>query len=143
MTTNLAAWLSHWKDDKPLRQYQDTVEKRLNRMGKRAEEKDETGKVTWKALNMPEMTCYTIRHFMATNMRRASFPVSKEQRSKWLGHSVNEGSKTTDWYEKFDPDYLEQPMRATEEIIRKLQKHTHRKLYAPTVRSQGKLRVVK
>jgi hypothetical protein len=141
MTTNLQAWFQHWGDDKPIRQYQDTVEKRLNAMGKRGDEfKD--GVRVWTALNMPEMTCYTIRHFMATNMRRASFPVSKEQRSKWLGHAVGEGSKTTDWYEKFDPDYLEQPMRATEEIIAKLQKHTNRKLLAPKTKAAGKVRVI-
>lgn len=142
MTTNLAAWFKHWEDDKPIRQYQDTVEKRLNRMGKREDEFDKEGNQVWKALNMPEMTCYTLRHFIATNMRRTSKPVSREQRSKWLGHTVNEGSKTTDWYEKFDPDYLEEPMRATEEIIVRLQKHTHRNLLAPTVHPQGKLRVV-
>lgn len=141
MTTNLAGWLQHWKDDKPIRQYQDTVEKRLNKLGKPILNED--GEVVSEGLGMPQMTCYTLRHFMATNMRRVSFPVSKEQRSKWLGHTVNEGSKTTDWYEKFDPDYLEEPMRATDEIIRKIQKHTRRKLFAPTVRSQGKLRVVK
>ncbi|KQV83287.1 hypothetical protein [Rhizobium sp. Root1220] len=139
MTTNLAAWFTHWGDDKPIRQYQDTVEKRLNKIGKPTV--DDEG-VTDIGLGMPEMTCYTLRHFMATNMRRASFPVSKEQRSKWLGHSVNEGSKTTDWYEKFDPDYLEEPMRATEEIITKLQKHTKRKLFAPKTKSSGKVRVI-
>lgn len=56
---------------------------------------------------------------------------------------MKEGSKTTDWYETFDPDYLEQPMRATDEIMRKLQKHTKRRLFAPTVRSQGTMRIVK
>ncbi|MDX1240404.1 hypothetical protein GOL95_10120 [Sinorhizobium medicae] len=140
MTTNLAAWFKHWGDDKPIRQYQDTVEKRLNKLGKPV--LDEEGNVVSLGLGMPEMTCYTLRHFMATNMRRTSKPVSKEQRSKWLGHTVNEGSKTTDWYEKFDPDYLEEPMRATEEIILRLQKHTHRNLLAPTVHPQGKLRVI-
>ena len=142
MTTNLAAWFKHWGEDKPIQRYQDTVEKRLNRLGKRGDEFDENGKQTWTALNMPEMTCYTLRHFMATNMRRTSKPVSREQRSKWLGHTVNEGSKTTDWYEKFDPDYLEEPMRATEEIIMRLQNHTHRSLLAPTMHPQGKLRVI-
>ncbi|PZU80663.1 MAG: hypothetical protein DI528_22205, partial [Shinella sp.] len=34
MTTNLAGWLQHWGDDKPIRLYQDTVEKRLNMLGK-------------------------------------------------------------------------------------------------------------
>lgn len=140
MTTGLAAWLKHWGGDRPISQYQDTVEKRLNKLGKPFV--DDAG-VEHPGLGMPEMTCYTLRHFIATNMRRVSFPVSKEQRSLWLGHTVKEGSKTTDWYEKFDPDYLEQPMRATEEIIRKLQKHTKRKLFAPTVRSQGRLRIVK
>ena len=142
VTTNLMAWLDHWGDDRPVRQYQDTVEKRLNRIGKREEEKDDDGRIVWEPLKMPEMTCYTLRHFMATNMRRSSFPVSKEQRSKWLGHAVNEGSKTTDWYEKFDPDYLEQPMRATEEIVAKLQQHTKRSLFAPAIVAGGKMRVI-
>jgi integrase len=141
LTTNLAAWFDHWGDDKPVRQYQDTVEKRLNRMGKRENEFDKEGKQVWKALKLPEMTCYTLRHFMATNMRRASFPVSREQRSKWLGHSVTEGSKTTDWYEKFDPDYLEEPMRATDEIMANLQKFTTRRVLAPTMHPQGNLRL--
>lgn len=140
MTTNLAAWFAHWGDDKPIRQYQDTVEKRLNKLGKPT--LDAEGNVTDVGLGMPEMTCYTLRHFIATSLRRASFPVSREQRSKWLGHSVNEGSKTTDMYEKFDPDYLEEPMRATEEIMAKLQKHTKRKLFAPKTKAAGKLRVV-
>lgn len=141
LTTNLAAWFDLWGDDRPIRQYQDTVEKRLNRLGKREDEKDAEGKQVWKALNMPEMTCYTLRHFMATNLRRASFPVSREQRSKWLGHSVKEGSKTTDWYEKFDPDYLEEPMRATDEIMVNLQKYTKRRVLAPTMHPQGKVRL--
>lgn len=139
MTTNLAAWFKHWDEDKPIRQYQDTVEKRLNKLGKPVLDKE--GNVV-RDLRMPEMTCYTLRHFIATNMRNTSRPVSREQRSKWLGHTVNEGSKTTDWYEKFDPDYLEEPMRATEEIILRLQKHTKRKLLAPTMLPQGKLRVI-
>lgn len=140
MTTNLAAWFRHWGDDKPIRPYQDTVEKRLNKLGKPVLDKE--GNVVSVGLGMPEMTCYTLRHFIATNMRSTSRPVSREQRSKWLGHTVNEGSKTTDWYEKFDPDYLEEPMRATEEIVQRLQKCTRRSLLAPTVLPQGKLRVV-
>ncbi|MBX4883974.1 hypothetical protein HJA90_10310 [Rhizobium bangladeshense] len=136
MTTNLAGWFEHWNDSKPIRQYQDTVEKRLNKIGKPVIDGGTQG------VNLPEMTCYTLRHFMATNLRRASFPVSKEQRSKWLGHAVKEGSKTTDWYETFDPDYLEQPMRATEEIMVKLQKHTKRALFAPSTKANGRVRVI-
>lgn len=121
LTDTLAGWLKVW-EDKPVRQYQDTVEKRINAVG--------------KAIGMPDMTCYVLRHFIATNMRRATVEVSKEQRSKWLGHTVNEGSKTTDWYEKFDPDYLEAPMLATDEIVRKLQECTRRSLFAPAALPQ-------
>ena len=141
LTTGLAAWLDHWGDDRPIRQYQDTVEKRLNAMGKDLQPRDQDGRLL-APLSMPDMTCYTLRHFIATNMRRAGIEVSREQRSKWLGHVVAEGSRTTDWYEKFDPDYLEDPMRATEMIIQKLQNHTHKSLLAPTMHSQGTLRVV-
>jgi hypothetical protein len=141
MTTNLAAWLKHWDSDRPIAGYQDRVEKRINAIGKRGEERDDEGDIV-KPGWLPEMTCYVLRHFIATHMRRTTVTVSREQRSKWLGHTIKEGSKTTDWYEKFDPDYLEAPMRATEEIIRKLQKHTKRKLFAPTARSQGKVRII-
>ena len=157
LTTGLAAWLKHWQEldhaqndaereraaadpkqrparlvdeNRPVEQYQDTVEKRINRIGKTV------------AVGLPEMTCYTIRHFMATHARRTSFNVSKEQRSLWMGHTVKGGSRTTDRYEKFDPDYLEGPMRATEEIIRKLDNVAKRNLFAPTMSDRGSLRVV-
>ncbi|WP_176082968.1 hypothetical protein [Martelella sp. HB161492] len=48
------------------------------------------------------------------------------------------GSRTTDWYEKFDPDYLEEPMRATELIVERLQSHTHKRLRAPAMHSREK-----
>lgn len=141
LTTQLAAWLEHWGDDRPIAGYQDKVEKRINRIGRRDERIAPSGEVLYPGW-MPQMTCYVLRHFIGTHMRRASVPVSREQRSLWLGHAVKEGSRTTDWYEKFDPDYLEGPMRATEEIILKLQKHTTRSLLAPTMHPQGKVRII-
>lgn len=128
LTIGLAAWFEQWGDDKPIRQYQDTVEKRLNKIG--------------KSIGMPKFTLYTIRHFMATQSRRTSKSVSREQRSLWLGHTVASGSKTTDWYETFDPDYLEGPMRATEEIIRKLGEHTVKPLFTRTVHAQSGFRTI-
>ncbi|TNB46542.1 hypothetical protein FF124_16180 [Martelella lutilitoris] len=71
---------------------------------------------------------------IATKMRRAGIVLSREQRSKWLSHVVAERSRTTDWYEKCEPDYLEEPMRATEMILQKLQNHTHKSLIAPQCR---------
>lgn len=128
LTTGLAAWLEYWGDNKPITAHRDRIEKRVNALGKK--------------LDMPEMTIYTIRHFMATQCRRTSKPVSKEQRSEWLGHAVNTGSKTTDWYQTFDPDYLEEPMRATEEIIKKLDSLSQKSLFAPTVHPQSGFRIV-
>ena len=54
---------------------------------------------------------------------------------------MKEDSKTTDWYEKFDPNCLEEPMRATDEIMVKLQHFTKRKALAPTTHPQGKVRL--
>lgn len=129
LTDNLRAWLMHWNEDRPIKQYQDIVEKRLNRIG--------------RAKGMPDFVCYTLRHFMATQCRRTSVGVSREQRSQWIGHTVKDGSSTTDWYEKFDPDYLESVAKATDEIIGMIDAHTKkRKLSAPTVRPQRKFGVI-
>jgi integrase len=141
LTTQLAAWLEHWKDDRPIAGYQDVVEKRINKIGRRDQRVSDSGEIIYPGW-MPEMTCYILRHFIASYMRRTKVAVSREQRSLWLGHRVRSGSSTTDWYEKFDPDYLDAPARATEEIILKLQKYTRRSLLAPTMHSQGKVRII-
>ena len=42
--------------------------------------------------------------------------------------------KQTEWYESFDPDYLEAPMRATDAIMAELNRLCRRRaLMAPTV----------
>lgn len=129
LTANLRGWLLHWRTNRPIKQYQDTVEKRLNAIG--------------PTIGQPDFVCYTLRHFMATQCRRTSVAVSREQRSRWLGHTVTEGSRTTDWYEQFDPDYLESVAQATDEIIAAIGTHTrHRRLIAPTVHPQTGLAVV-
>lgn len=128
LTKNLRGWLEHWKDDRPIKQYQDTVEKRLNKIG--------------DAIGLPDFVCYTLRHFMATQCRRTSVEVTREQRSRWIGHTVKGGSSTTDWYEKFDPDYLESVANATDEIISTIDKFTKRSLAAPTVHSRKPFRVI-
>ncbi len=67
-------------------------------------------KRTWQRhaadCGVPEFTRYTVRHFMATRVRRAKPPVSAEERSQWLGHVGDRAHRTTRIYEKFDPDYL-------------------------------------
>lgn len=81
----------------------------------------------------------TIRHFMATMVRRQKPPVSKEQRDVWLGHDEK---RTANAYESFDPDYLADCMQAMEKVIEELQKHTKRPLLACKLRAKPSLRVV-
>jgi hypothetical protein len=58
-----------------------------------------------REVGLPEFTQYTPRRFTATKVRRLCPFVTRERRSLWLGHSVAEGSTTTDHYEAFDPEY--------------------------------------
>lgn len=88
---------------------------------------------------LPEFTPGLIRHFMSTMVRREKPPVSKEQRDVWLGHDEK---RTANAYEAFDPDYLADCMRATESVIRKLQKHTRRPLFSCKLPASGGFRVI-
>lgn len=89
--------------------------------------------------DLPQFSPGTIRHFMATYVRREKPPVSKEQRDVWLGHDEK---RTANSYESFDPEYLADCMQATENIIEKLQEHTSRTLFACKVRARPAFRVV-
>lgn len=77
--------------------------------------------------SLPDFTPGTIRHFMATMVRRQKPPVSKEQRDVWLGHDEK---RTANSYESFDPDYLSDCMEATEKVISDLQACTARPLFS-------------
>lgn len=89
--------------------------------------------------HLPNFTPGTIRHFMATMVRRQKPPVSKEQRDVWLGHDEK---RTANAYEAFDPDYLADCMQATESVIRDLQAHTRRPLFSCKLPANRDFRVV-
>jgi integrase len=131
LTDNLAGWLRFWDSDAPMQWAGEPVA---------------SVKKAWqrqvKALGLPLFTRYAIRHFMATECRRVKPPVSREQRAHWLGHVVDRGNRTTDIYEKFDPEYLADCAQATEAIIAKLQKHTKRRLAARKPRAKPVLSLV-
>jgi hypothetical protein len=76
---------------------------------------------------------------VATYVRLAKPPVSKEQRDKWLGHS---DGRTAKWYEHRDPDFLEDARRATDQIIEELQLHTRRPLSARKLRAKASMQLV-
>lgn len=88
---------------------------------------------------LAEFTPGTIRHFMATMVRRQKPPVPKEQRDVWLGHDEK---RTANAYEAFDPDYLADCMQATEQVIAELQKHTARTLFACKLPASRDLKVI-
>jgi len=90
-------------------------------------------------VGLPDITPGTIRHFMATMVRRQKPPVDKEQRDVWLGHDEK---RTANAYESFDPDYLADCMQATENVIAELQEHTKRPLFACKLRARGRFEVV-
>jgi len=70
------------------------------------------------AVGIPEMTPNTLRHFMATNVRKIEgCHVDREQREEWLGHKPQD---TTSWYERYDPEFLREAKIATDRIMIRL-----------------------
>lgn len=128
MTDNLAGWLDHWDADAPLTWNGEAIT---------------TMKKTFKRhavdCGFDRFTQDTIRHFMATYVRRAKPPVSQEQRDAWLGH---DRKRTANWYEHNDPEFLQDAMAATDSIIQTLQQKTIRPLFACKLRAKASLRLV-
>lgn len=136
LTGNLLGWLDEWRNDE-------------------IEEGQERAPMMWdgapitaikrtfvrhaEECGLPEFTPGTIRHFMATMVRRQKPPVDKEQRDVWLGHDEK---RTANAYESFDPDYLADCMQATEKVIADLQAHTKRPLFACKVRARRGFKVL-
>lgn len=124
LTDNLRGWLDEWQGDE--------IEEGQARAPMMWDGKPITAiKRTFVRhaadCGLPDFTPGTIRHFMATMVRRQKPPVSKEQRDVWLGHDEK---RTANAYESFDPDYLVDCMQATEAVIRDLQDHTRRALFS-------------
>jgi hypothetical protein len=136
LTDTLLGWAITWNEPYPIRWEGErvvSIKKALRRVG--------------VDLGMPLLNRYTIRHFMATLVRRQKLAdgryVSREQRSLWLGHTIKEGSDTTSWYETYDPDYLSEAREATDLIMRELDRLMRkRRLLPPSMRGDTKLAVV-
>lgn len=136
LTDNLAGWLDEWAKDE-IGEGQErapmmwdgapisTIKKTFKRHA------DDCG--------LPNFSPGTIRHFMATMVRREKPAVSKEQRDVWLGHDEK---RTANSYESFDPDYLTECMQATERVIAKVQACTKRHLSACKLRAKPEFKVV-
>ncbi len=73
---------------------------------------------------------YSFRHFMADQVKKLFRGVPRELRSRWLGHVVRDGSRTTDSYEGDDPHELADVALATDTVIALVAEHTARPLFA-------------
>jgi hypothetical protein len=94
------------------------------------------------SVDLPQLTPYTLRHYWATRVRSVGVPVLREHRAAWMGH-IDEDHRTTErWYESFDPNFLEAPMRATDAIIAALAVHSTKSLYAPGTVQGSRLTVL-
>jgi hypothetical protein len=84
-------------------------------------------KSAFEAAGFPDLSRYEIRAFMPSHARRVLLPdgrrLGKDQRSAWLGHTDQVGSDTTDYYDRFDPDFLQDAMEVTDLIVREIDKH--------------------
>src|SRR5262249_8374956 len=125
LTENLKGWLRYWNVDKPILYFGRPVINVDSRSLK---------KLAIKAgINPKPVNRYMLRHYLATRIRRVEgISVPREQRAQWMGHE-DPKHKQTQWYESFDPDYLEEAMRATDAIMLALDTLCRRRsLIAPT-----------
>lgn len=107
LTDNLSAILKEWNCDRP-----------VHRNGVALKSIKKVFRSHAINLGMPKFTPYTLRHFMATNIRRMEgCNVTREQRQEWLGHKPQD---MTGWYEHFDPEWLREAKIGTDKIIERL-----------------------
>jgi integrase len=127
LTENLREWFQFWNLDYPIVYFGRAVEKVDSRTLKKAAKS--------AGLDPSLMNRYTLRHYMATRVRRVDgIPVSREERATWMGH-VDPYHRTTEaWYESVDPDYLLNPARATDAIMLRLDQLAKRSLFSPNSR---------
>ncbi len=130
LTANLRGWLLHWNASRPISINNSPVGRIDNRTLARA-----AGRAEVKG----EFVKYTLRHYMATRVRRvAGVSVSREERATWMGH-VDPHHRTTEaHYESMDPDYLLNAANATDAILELLDRHCRvRRLVPPNATRSG------
>ena len=127
LTQCIADWILTWQQadaGAPLLRY------KRQRVG--------TTKQAWRRigreLGIDGFSQYSFRHFMADQCRMLFRRVPREQRSRWLGHVVRDGSRTTEHYEGQDPLALADVALATDCILALLAERCRRPLFAIEVR---------
>lgn len=111
MTDNLFGWLKTWNREFPIH---DMHGERIGEINNRTLKKA----ATRAGVEAKAFTRYTLRHYMATRIRRVEgCPVSREERAAWLGHTDPHHRTTEAWYESLDADYLLGAKQATDGLI--------------------------
>ncbi|MGE5510269.1 MAG: tyrosine-type recombinase/integrase [Bacteroidota bacterium] len=138
LTNNLRGWLLHWNLDRPI-----VLTNRPN-VPIRAIDNRALARIAQRAGLEQRFTRYTLRHYMATRVRRVEgIQVPREERAIWMGH-VDPNYRTTErWYESQDPDYLVNVTRAVDAIMLHLDQLTNRTLFSPEMHPTSGLTLLK
>jgi integrase len=121
VTSTLEAWLAAWDAGDPERPY-------VLHHGEPVGTVRHTFKRIGSALGAPEMTPYTLRHKVATELRARG--VSREEIAYQMGHKMPD-LRTTDRYTKFDKRNLANAKMGIEQYLAELDKLTKRSLLQP------------
>ena len=134
LTNNLRGWLLHWNQSRPIVK-SDIPLKAITSQNFELPSKRAAG---------PKLTPYSLRHYMATRVRRVPEPIRprREERSAWMGHVHPHHRTTEEFYESFDPYYLANAAKATDAILETLNQLTKRSLFSPNSLPRSGLDVI-
>lgn len=134
LTDNLAMWAKYWGAAYPM-QFR----------GHRVLSCKKPINAAFEAAGF-ELSRYEFRAFMFSQSRRvvlsSGIRLSKDQRSEWMGHKSQEGSSTGEFYERFDPEFLEDAKEATDLVIREINRHLKEKSLVPPATETGTKNVI-
>jgi integrase len=146
LTDNLRGWLLHWNLDRPIiwtgahsGQKAGADPRPIRRIDNRT-----LARIAKRAGIEGTFTKYTLRHYMATRVRRVEgIPVEREQRAAWMGHTDPHYRTTEQWYESHDPDHLVNVARAIDAIMLRLDQIGSKTVFSPNSRPSSGLVLLK
>jgi integrase len=135
LTENLKGWLLHCYLAKPI-VLRDEIVKQIN---------PKTFEGIAIRAGVPELTRYTLRRYMRTRARRLPEHIrpSREECATFMGHTDPEFRTTEKFYEVYDPCYLINVAKATDEIMLILDQKCSRSLFSPNQRPDSGLVLMK
>ena len=140
LTRCLAGWLPVWSKEDEARRVAALAENRtppevglIVYKGKRVATVKRAFRRMGTELGLMGFSQYSLRHFMADQIKKLFRNVPREQRSLWMGHVVRDGSRTTANYESDDPGMLADVALATDCVMTLIQQHCAKPLFAVDV----------